>query len=119
MTGYDKCSCNKKMKNKCTEIDDEPNTPPDIGFNFAMYHPPFSQEADGFQLLVDSGSSKHYIGPELIHGVESRMLEYTKKRASRGDNSGREQRVMRYRTGYLTSRSTRYRQRLEDSQICP
>ena len=26
---------------------------------------------------MDSGSSKHFIGPELIHGVESRMLEYT------------------------------------------
>ena len=36
------------------------------------------QQADGFQLLVDSGSSKQFIGSELIRGVESRMLEYTK-----------------------------------------
>ena len=39
---------------------------------------PLSQQVDGFQLLVDSGSSKHFIDPELIHGVESRMLEYTR-----------------------------------------
>ena len=43
-----------------------------------MCHPPLSQEADGFQLLVDSGSSKHFIDPELIPGVESRMQEYTR-----------------------------------------
>ena len=43
-----------------------------------MCHSPLSQEADGFQLLVDPGSSKYFIDPELIRGVESRMLEYTK-----------------------------------------
>ena len=40
--------------------------------------PPLSQEAHDFQLLVDSGSSKHFIDPELIPGVESRMHEYTR-----------------------------------------
>ena len=40
--------------------------------------PSLSQEADGFQLLVDSGSSKHFIDPELIRGVKSRMQEYTR-----------------------------------------
>ena len=43
-----------------------------------MCHPPFSYKADSFQILVDSGPSKHFIGPELIRGVESRMLEYTR-----------------------------------------
>ena len=40
--------------------------------------PPLSQEAEGFQLLVDSGSSKRFIDPEVIRGIASRMLEYTK-----------------------------------------
>ena len=43
-----------------------------------MCHPSLSQEADGFQLLVDSGSSKHFIDPKLIRGAESRMQEYTR-----------------------------------------
>ena len=33
--------------------------------------------ADGFQLLVDSGTSKHFIDLKLIGGVESRVLDYT------------------------------------------
>ena len=41
-----------------------------------MCYPSLSQEAEGFQLLVDSGSSKHFIDPESIREVESRMLEY-------------------------------------------
>ena len=45
-------------------------------FSFAMCHPPLSQEADGFQLLVDSRWSKHSIDPKLICGVESKMLEH-------------------------------------------
>ena len=78
MTGCDKCSCNRKVENECMEIDDEPNTPPGIGFSFVICHPPLSQEADSFQLLVDSGSSKHFIDPELMRGVESSMFEYTR-----------------------------------------
>ena len=73
MTGCDKCSCNGKVESKTTE-DDEPNN----GFSFAMCHPLLSPEADVFQLLVDSGSSKHFNNPELIRGVESRMQEYTR-----------------------------------------
>ena len=42
-----------------------------------MCHPPLFQEVDGFQLLVDSALSRHFIDPELIRGAESRMLEYT------------------------------------------
>ena len=34
-----------------------------------------SKQADGFKLLVDSGSSKHFIDPDLTRGLESRMLE--------------------------------------------
>ena len=43
-----------------------------------MCHPRLSQEADGFQLLVDSGSSKHLVDPELIRGVELRIQEHTR-----------------------------------------
>ena len=78
MTGCDKCSCNGKVESKSTEDDEPNNTPPGIGFRFAMGHPPLSQEADGFQLLVDLGSSKHFVDPELIRGVESRIQEFTK-----------------------------------------
>ena len=52
--------------------------PPGIGFTFEAFHLPLSQQADGFQLLVDSGSSKYFIDPELICVVESRMLQYTR-----------------------------------------
>ena len=41
-----------------------------------MCHSPVSQDADGFPLLVDSGSSKYFIDPELIRRVEPSMLEY-------------------------------------------
>ena len=78
MAGCDKCRYKHKVGKKNTEIDDESNMPPGIGFSCAMYRLPLSQEGDGFQLLVDSGSSKHFIIPELIRGVESRMLEYTR-----------------------------------------
>ena len=45
---------------------------------FAACHLPLSQQANGFQLLADSGLSKYSISFELICGVESRMLENTK-----------------------------------------
>ena len=79
VTGCNKRSCNGKIENKYTGNGDEPNnTPAGIGFGLSMYHPPISQEADGFQLLVESRSSKHFIGPELIRGVEMKMLKYTR-----------------------------------------
>ena len=78
VTGCDMCSCNERVGIRSTEGDEPNNTPPGIGFSFAMCHPPLYQEADGFQLLVDSVSSKHFIDPELIRGVESRMQEYTR-----------------------------------------
>ena len=79
VTGCDICTCNGKVESKSTGDDEPNNTPPDIGFNVAMCHPLLSQKADGFQLLVDARSPKHFIDPELIRGVESTMLEYTRK----------------------------------------
>ena len=78
MTGCDKCSCNGNVESKSTEDDEPSNTPPGIEFSFAMCYLPLSQAADGFQLLVDSGSSKHFIDPKLVRGVESRMQECTR-----------------------------------------
>ena len=79
VTGCDRCTCNGEVESKSTGDDEPNNTPPGIGFDFSMCHPPLSQKADGFQLLVDAGSSKHFIDPELIRGVESTMmLEYTR-----------------------------------------
>ncbi|CAN0450114.1 unnamed protein product, partial [Ascophyllum nodosum] len=49
-----------------------------IGFSFACCHPPLSHRADGFQMLVDSWSSKHFVDPKLVHRVETRMQDYTK-----------------------------------------
>ena len=77
VTDSDKFSCKSRVQNKCTDNDDESNMPPGIGFSFAMCHLPLSQGIDAFQLLADSRSSKHFIGPELIRGVKLRMLEYT------------------------------------------
>ena len=77
--------CDSKFCCKCKREDDydESNNesyspPPGIGFSFAMCHSPLSQEADSSQLLVDLGSSKHFIDPELIRWLESRMLECTR-----------------------------------------
>ena len=79
VTSCGTCSCHIEVESKRTGIDDEPNnTPPGIGFSFAVCYPPLFQETGGFQLLVDSGSSKHFIDSESICGVESRMLEYTR-----------------------------------------
>ena len=36
-----------------------------------------SHQTDGFQMLVDSESSKRFIDPKLVHRVESRMQVYT------------------------------------------
>ena len=75
MTGCEPCSCNRKIENKCTKINDKPkHTPPNIGSVLrCVIHSPLSQAADVLQFLVE-----HFIDPELIRGVESRMLEYTR-----------------------------------------
>ena len=46
------------------------------------HHPPLSQKADGFQLLVDSESPKHFIDPELVRTVKFRILKYTRMEPS-------------------------------------
>ena len=52
VTGCDKCSCNNgKVESKSTKDDESNNTPPGIGFSFAMCHSRLSQEADGFSIL--------------------------------------------------------------------
>ena len=52
--------------------------PPGIGFSFAACHLPLLQQEDGFQIVVEPDSSKHFIDPGLICGVDSRVLEYTR-----------------------------------------
>ena len=80
MTDCDsKFGCKCKRENNANESNDKSySPPPKIGFAFAACHLPLSQHVDGFQLLVDSGSSKHFIDPELMRGVESRMFEHTR-----------------------------------------
>ena len=71
------CYSNGKVARKSNESKVEYSPPPDLGFSFACCHsPPFSHQADGFQVLVDSGSSKHFVDPKLVHRVESRMQDY-------------------------------------------
>ena len=89
MSGCDKCSCNGKVETKSTEDDKPNNTPPVIRFQFCDVSPPLSQEADGFQLLIDSGPSNHFIGLDLIRGVESRMLKYTMMKTPMGITAAR------------------------------
>ena len=70
-----KFCCNCKEENNSYESNDESySPPPETGFTFTACRLPLSQPADGFQLLVYSGSSKHFINPELVHEKESRML---------------------------------------------
>ena len=80
MTGCDSTfSCKCKRERRYDESNDEQNSPPPgRGFIFAMCRPLLPQEADGFQLMVYSGSSQHFIDSELVRGIESRMFEYTK-----------------------------------------
>ena len=72
------CCCNGKVAKKSNEESEvEYSPPPGIGFSFACCHPPLSHQTDDFQMLVDSGSSKHFVDPKLVHRVESRMQDYT------------------------------------------
>ena len=72
------CSNGKVAKKPNEESEVEYSPPPGIGFSFACCHPPLSHQTDDFQLLVDSGSSKHFVDPKLVHRVESRMQDYTR-----------------------------------------
>ena len=80
VVGCKPCCCgNGKVAKKSNgESKVEYSPPPGIGFSFACCHPPLSHRADGFQMLVDSGSAKHFVDPKLVHRVETRMQDYTK-----------------------------------------
>ena len=71
------CSNGKVAKKSNEESEVEYSPPPGIGFNFARSHPPLSYQTAGFHILVDSGSSEHFVDPKLVHRVESRMQDYT------------------------------------------
>ena len=77
---HESCCCSGKIENKSIESEIEYSPPPGVGFSFACGHLPLSHQAGGFQMLMNSGSSKHFIDPMLIHGVESKMMNYTKKK---------------------------------------
>ena len=63
------CSNGKVAKKPNEESEVEYSPPPGIGFSFACCHPPLSQQTDGFQMLVDSGASKYFVDPKLVHRV--------------------------------------------------
>ena len=67
------CRRNGKVARMSSESNVEYSPPRSIGFSFSCCHPPLSHQADGFQMLVDSESSKHFVDPKLVHRVESRM----------------------------------------------
>ena len=71
------CCSNGKTPKKSNESEVEYSPPPGIGFSFACCHLPLSHQADGFHISVDSESSKHFVDPKLIRGIETRMLAYT------------------------------------------
>ena len=71
------CSNGKVAKNSNEESEVEYSPPPGVGFSFACCHPSLCHQTDGFQMLVDSGSSKHFVDSKLVHRVESRKQGYT------------------------------------------
>ena len=52
------------------ESDDESYSPPEVGLSFAACHLLLSPEADGFQLLVESGSSNISLTEHWFVGLE-------------------------------------------------
>ena len=71
------CCSNGKIAKKTNESEVKYSPPPGIGFSFVYCHLPLSHQADGFQMLVNSGSSNHFVDPNLIRGVACRMQDYT------------------------------------------
>ena len=71
------CSNGKVAKKSNEESEVEYSPPPGIGFSFACCHPPLSYQTAAFHMLVNSGSSEHFVDPKLVHRVESRMQDYT------------------------------------------
>ena len=89
------CFCNCKMETISTENDGESYTLPGKELSFAASHLPLLQQADGFQLVVNLGSSEHLIDLELICGFGLKMLEYKLQAIA----------FVRYCTGYSTGLS--------------
>ena len=76
--GCKSCACsNRKVAKKSNEESEVKYSPPGVGLSFTCCYPPLSHQTDGFQMLVDSGSSKYFVDPKLVHGVESTMEVYT------------------------------------------
>ena len=71
------CSNGKIAKKSNEESQVKYSPPPGIGLSFTYCHPPLSHQTDGFQMLVDSGPSKYFVDPKLVHEVESTMQVYT------------------------------------------
>ena len=78
------CDHGYERSDLCAEIiirngskDESDSPPPGIVFCFAACHLPLSHQGYGFELLVDSESSKHFIGPELTRGVKKKIYPYT------------------------------------------
>ena len=55
------CCSNGKITKTFNESEVEYSPPPGIEFSFDCCHPSLSHQADGFQMLVDSGSSKPFV----------------------------------------------------------
>ena len=71
MTGCDKCSYNGKVESESTEIDDEPNnSPPDIGFSFAMCHPPYLKKLTRIQPPMEITA----VGNNVVRGTVQGIL---------------------------------------------
>ena len=65
--------CNSKVENESMESDNESYSPLGVGMSFAACYLLYSYQPGSFQLEVYSSSSKHFIDPELMHGIETRM----------------------------------------------
>ena len=99
--GCKSCCCsNGKIAKKSNEESEVKYSPPSgIGSSSAYCHPPLSHQADRFQMLVDSESSKRFVDPRLIHRVQSRIQDHTETRPPM---------EIWHSTGHSTGYSTRY-----------
>ena len=108
VTGCVKHSCSREVENKSTEIDDGQNNTPSWVQFWNVSHLLISRS---WRLPTHSRFEivkiLHWPRVDSWGRVEDACIH--KDRTSHGDNTDREQRVKRYRTVYITSRSTRYR----------
>ena len=110
--GCKSCCCSSgKIAKESNESKVEYSPLPGIAFRFACCHPPLFHQPDGFQLLVDSGSSKHFVDPKLVHRVESRMHDYIEIYPPMEIKAAGHNNILfgtAHSTGYSTGCSTRY-----------